>query len=84
MTLLSIFIACNVIYLNNVDVESLSGQMAVAKALNSTFENAERLQATIVNFKVSNAGITLTDIKKKYVQQMRSRRKTINLDISFI
>ncbi|CAF3838122.1 unnamed protein product [Rotaria magnacalcarata] len=57
--------ACNVVYLNNVDVESLSGQMAVAKALNSTFENAERLQATIVNFKVSNTGITLTDIKKK-------------------
>ncbi|CAF1085922.1 unnamed protein product [Adineta steineri] len=57
--------ACNVVYLNNVDVESLSGQMAVAKALRSTFDNAERLQATIVNFKVSNTGITLTDTKKK-------------------
>ncbi|CAF0833673.1 unnamed protein product [Adineta ricciae] len=57
--------ACNVIYLNDVDVESLSGQMAVAKALRSTFDNAERLQATIVNFKVSNTGITLTDTKKK-------------------
>ncbi|CAF2720531.1 unnamed protein product [Rotaria sp. Silwood2] len=57
--------ACNVVYLNNVDVESLSGQMAVAKALNNTFENAERLQATVVNFKVSNTGITLTDVKKK-------------------
>ncbi|CAF1053761.1 unnamed protein product [Rotaria sordida] len=57
--------ACSVVYLNNVDVESLSGQMAVAKALNTTFENAERLQATVVNFKVSNTGITLTDVKKK-------------------
>ncbi|CAF1607978.1 unnamed protein product [Rotaria sp. Silwood1] len=57
--------ACNVVYLNNVDVESLSGQMAVAKALNTTFENAERLQPTIVTFKVSTTGITLTDVKKK-------------------
>ncbi|UJR22746.1 hypothetical protein I4U23_025778 [Adineta vaga] len=57
--------ACNVVYLNDVDVESLSGQMAVAKALRSTFDNAERLQATIVNFKVSSNGITLTDTKKK-------------------
>ncbi len=60
------FLACNVVYLNNVDVESLSGQMAVGKALRNTFDNAERLQATIVNFKVSNTGITLTDTKKKY------------------
>ncbi|CAF4399590.1 unnamed protein product [Rotaria socialis] len=57
--------ACNVVYLNNVDVESLSGQMAVNKALRATFENFDRLQATIVHFKVSNTGITLTDTKKK-------------------
>ena len=60
-----LFSACNVLYLNNVDVESLSGQIAVNKALRSTFDNADRLQATIVHFKVSNTGITLTDIKKK-------------------
>lgn len=41
--------------------------MAVAKALNSTFEQAERLQAVIVNFKVSTSGITLVDTKKKSV-----------------
>lgn len=52
--------------MNNVDVESLSGQMAVAKALNSTFDNAEHLQVALVNFKVSSTGITLTDTKKKY------------------
>ena len=44
--------------------------MAVAKALNSTFDNAEYLQATVVNFKVSNTGITLTDTKKKYVSNL--------------
>lgn len=49
-----------------MDVESLSGQMAVAKALRSTFDNAERLQPMTVNFKVSNTGITLGDTKKKY------------------
>jgi tensin len=57
--------ACNVLYINNVDVESLSGQIAVNKALRSTFDNADRLQATIVHFKVSSTGITLTDTKKK-------------------
>ncbi|CAF1087946.1 unnamed protein product [Adineta ricciae] len=57
--------ACNVLYLNNVDVESLSGQMALNKALRATFDNADRLQATIVHFKVSSTGITLTDTKKK-------------------
>jgi tensin len=63
--LIFFILACNVVYLNNVDVESLSGQMAVAKALRSTFDNAERLQATIVSFKVSNTGITLGDTNKK-------------------
>lgn len=57
--------ACNVLYLNNVDVESLSGQMALNKALRATFDNADRLLATIVHFKVSSTGITLTDTKKK-------------------
>lgn len=61
------FSACNVLYLNNVDVESLPGHLAVSKALAATFDNADRLQATIVHFKVSNAGITLTDTKKKFV-----------------
>jgi hypothetical protein len=61
-----IVIACNLVYLNTVDVESLSDQIAVEKALSSTFDNAERLQAMLVNFKVSSTGITLTDIKKKY------------------
>jgi hypothetical protein len=59
------FSACNVVYLNNVDVESLSGQLAVSKALTATFNSPDRLQATIVHFKVSNTGITLTDTKKK-------------------
>ena len=39
--------------------------MAVNKALRATFESPERLQATIVHFKVSSTGITLSDNKKK-------------------
>jgi tensin len=62
---LKLILACNVLYLNNVDVESLSGQMALNKALRSTFDNFDRLQATTVHFKVSSTGITLTDTKKK-------------------
>jgi len=63
--LLSKGAACHVVYLNNVDVGSLTGQMAVAKALESTFDHPEQLQTTIVQFKVSNDGITLNDSKKK-------------------
>lgn len=66
-------VACNVLYLNIVDVESLPGHLAVSKALAATFENADRLQATIVHFKVSNAGITLTDTKKKFVSSSSSQ-----------
>ena len=50
--------------------------MAVAKALNSTFEQAERLQAVIVNFKVSTLGITLVDTKKKSVDEDDDARRT--------
>ncbi|CAF0846132.1 unnamed protein product [Didymodactylos carnosus] len=57
--------ACNVLYLNSVDVEQLSGQAAVTKALRLTFDNADNLQATIVFFKVSSQGITLIDQKRK-------------------
>ena len=80
--------ACNVLYLNNVDVESLSGQLAVSKALTATFDHPDRLQATVVHFKVSNTGITLTDTKKKWAKQTDcSRSKSrgeilIDLDYS--
>ena len=80
--------ACNVLYLNNVDVESLSGQLAVSKALAATFDHPDRLQATVVHFKVSNTGITLTDTKKKWEKHrwtaaiQTTRDTTIDLDYS--
>ncbi|XP_052237835.1 tensin-3-like [Dreissena polymorpha] len=56
--------ACNVIYLNSVDTESLTGPQAIQKAVKMTFDMAPQ-QTTQVHFKVSNQGITLTDNQRK-------------------
>ncbi|KAL4217472.1 Tensin-3 [Mactra antiquata] len=56
--------ACNVVYLNSVDTESLTGPQAVAKACKVTFDNPPP-KTTHVHFKVSNQGITLTDNQRK-------------------
>jgi len=58
--------ACNVLYLNSVDTESLTGPEAVSRALDATF-NPQRPspKTTVVHFKASNDGITLTDNKRR-------------------
>ncbi|XP_041029494.1 tensin-4-like [Carcharodon carcharias] len=56
---------CSVLYLNSVTMESLTGPQAVLKATSSTLEKEPLPQATIVQFKVSEQGITLTDSKRK-------------------
>ncbi|XP_041117459.1 tensin-like isoform X4 [Polyodon spathula] len=57
--------ACNVLYLNSVDMESLTGPQAVAKAISETLSANPPPTATIVHFKVSTQGITLTDNQRK-------------------
>ncbi|GFN99936.1 tensin, partial [Plakobranchus ocellatus] len=57
--------ACNVIFINSVDMESLTGPQAVAKAVKTTFENLAQGRTTMVHFKVSSQGITLTDNNRK-------------------
>uniref|UniRef100_A0A673YB49 Tensin 1 n=1 Tax=Salmo trutta TaxID=8032 RepID=A0A673YB49_SALTR len=57
--------ACNVLYINSVDMESLTGPQAVAKAISETMAAASPPTATIVHFKVSPQGITLTDNQRK-------------------
>ncbi|XP_061183733.1 tensin-1-like isoform X3 [Saccostrea echinata] len=57
--------ACNVLYLNSVDTESLTGPQAVAKAIKQTFDGNHKPKQTVVHFKVSNQGITLTDNQRK-------------------
>ncbi|XP_051752021.1 tensin isoform X9 [Ctenopharyngodon idella] len=57
--------ACNVLYINSVDMESLTGPQAVAKAITETLAAKSAPTATIVHFKVSAQGITLTDNQRK-------------------
>ncbi|XP_076016609.1 tensin-1 isoform X3 [Genypterus blacodes] len=57
--------ACNVLYINSVEMESLTGPQAVAKAISETLAASSQPTATIVHFKVSSQGITLTDNQRK-------------------
>uniref|UniRef100_A0A672HYS0 Tensin 1b n=1 Tax=Salarias fasciatus TaxID=181472 RepID=A0A672HYS0_SALFA len=58
-------LACNVLYINSVEMESLTGPQAVAKAISETLAAASPPTATVVHFKVSSQGITLTDNQRK-------------------
>ncbi|XP_054877667.1 tensin-2-like isoform X2 [Poeciliopsis prolifica] len=57
--------ACNVFYLNSVETESLTGPEAVSKAIKCTKALNPRPVPTVVHFKVSSQGITLTDSKRR-------------------
>ncbi|XP_053983024.1 tensin-3 isoform X6 [Hylaeus volcanicus] len=57
--------ACNVLYLFTMDTESLTGPQAIKKAVTTMFEQKPLPVATIVHFKVSSQGITLTDNARK-------------------
>ncbi|MEQ2187899.1 hypothetical protein GOODEAATRI_009463, partial [Goodea atripinnis] len=48
-----------------VEMESLTGPQAVAKAISETLAAAPPPTATVVHFKVSSQGITLTDSQRK-------------------
>ncbi|XP_069792153.1 tensin-1-like isoform X2 [Narcine bancroftii] len=57
--------ACNVLFVNSVDMESLTGPQAIAKAISGTLGTQPQSMATAVHFKVSAQGITLTDNQRK-------------------
>uniref|UniRef100_A0A4W3KE73 Tensin 3 n=1 Tax=Callorhinchus milii TaxID=7868 RepID=A0A4W3KE73_CALMI len=57
--------ACNVWYLNSVDMESLTGHQAIQKATSETLVQTPSPASTVVHFKVSAQGITLTDNQRK-------------------
>ncbi|XP_037704489.1 tensin-1 isoform X6 [Choloepus didactylus] len=57
--------ACNVLFINSVDMESLTGPQAISKAISETLATDPMPAATIVHFKVSAQGITLTDNQRK-------------------
>ncbi|KAM6924700.1 tensin-2 [Xenentodon cancila] len=57
--------ACNVLYLNSVETESLTGPQAIAKATEASLSRNLRPAATVVQFKVTSQGITLTDNQRR-------------------
>ncbi|XP_068196439.1 tensin-3-like isoform X2 [Antennarius striatus] len=57
--------ACNVWYLCSVEMESLTGVQAVQKATSMTLSSSPPPTSTVVHFKVSSQGITLTDNQRK-------------------
>ncbi|XP_012517015.1 PREDICTED: tensin-4 [Propithecus coquereli] len=56
---------CHTLYLSSVSVETLTGALAVQKAISTTFERDVLPTPTVVHFKVTEQGITLTDIQRK-------------------
>uniref|UniRef100_A0A8C5GNC2 Tensin 3 n=1 Tax=Gouania willdenowi TaxID=441366 RepID=A0A8C5GNC2_GOUWI len=57
--------ACNVWYLGSVEMESLTGVQAVQKATSMILGSHPPPTSTVVHFKVSSQGITLTDNQRK-------------------
>nr|XP_043889043.1 tensin-3-like isoform X1 [Solea senegalensis] len=57
--------ACNVWFLGSVEMESLTGVQAVQKATSMTLSSNPPPTSTVVHFKVSSQGITLTDNQRK-------------------
>ncbi|KAI5624019.1 tensin-2 isoform X1 [Silurus asotus] len=57
--------ACNVLYINSVDTESLTGPQAISRAVKCTLTQEPCPSATVVHFKVSAHGITLTDSQRR-------------------
>ncbi|XP_012621289.2 tensin-4 [Microcebus murinus] len=56
---------CHTLYLSSVSVETLTGALAVQKAISTTFERDVLPTPTVVHFKVTEQGITLTDVQRK-------------------
>ncbi|KAI2667121.1 Tensin-3 [Labeo rohita] len=57
--------ACNVWFLGSVEMESLTGYQAVQKATTEILSADSLPSSTVVHFKVSSQGITLTDNQRK-------------------
>ncbi|XP_070251303.1 tensin-4 [Myotis yumanensis] len=56
---------CHVLYLSSVSVETLTGALAVQKAISAILERDVLPTPTVVHFKVTEQGITLTDVQRK-------------------
>ncbi|NWT74854.1 TENS4 protein, partial [Prunella himalayana] len=56
---------CNVLYLNSVNVETLTGAPAILKGISCTMELETLPTPTLVHFRVTEQGVTLTDVQRK-------------------
>ncbi|NWR36102.1 TENS4 protein, partial [Tachuris rubrigastra] len=56
---------CNVLYLSSVNVETLTGAPAILKGISCTLELETLPTPTLVHFRVTEQGVTLTDIQRK-------------------
>ncbi|XP_035889768.1 tensin-4 [Phyllostomus discolor] len=56
---------CHALYLSSVSVETLTGALAIRKAISTTLERDVLPTPTVVHFKVTEQGITLTDLQRK-------------------
>ncbi|XP_061218159.1 tensin-4 isoform X1 [Neopsephotus bourkii] len=65
LSLLKKTAVCNVLYLNSVSMETLTGAPAIQKAISCTFELETLPIPTLVHFRVTEQGVTLTDIQRK-------------------
>ena len=63
--LLQLGAACSVFYLFSMDTDQLTGPAAVRKTVSQLFLTRPLPAATVVHFKVSGQGITLTDQARK-------------------
>lgn len=59
--------ACNLVYLGAVKVDTLTGDGAVQYSMNKVTSPSIKLTTTVVNIKVNQGGITLTDNNRRYV-----------------
>ena len=46
-------------------IETFTGSQAIGRAVNMTINDQSSIKTTVVHFKVSSQGITLTDAKRK-------------------
>ncbi|XP_059345180.1 tensin-4 [Ammospiza nelsoni] len=56
---------CNVLYLNSVNVETLTGAPAILKGISCTLELETLPTPALVHFRVTEQGVTLTDVQRK-------------------
>ncbi|NXD44160.1 TENS4 protein, partial [Copsychus sechellarum] len=56
---------CNVLYLNSVNVETLTGTPAILKGISCTLELETLPTPLLVHFRVTEQGVTLTDVQRK-------------------